>query len=163
MNKTISTIVASLAILFLMGCSSQKATTTGGYENYEVQCLGVNSDGSQTLISWGAGRSRSDAIEQAKINAVHAVLFDGIHAGNSKCDQRPLVNIPNAEEKYRDYFQSFLAEKGPYRDYISMQDEKYNSRNAEETQYNKKVSVTVTVLRTQLRERLQEDNILPKN
>lgn len=56
----------------------------------------------------GEGRNRADAVEQAKKNAVREVIFNGIHDGNSSCDQRPLLNIPNAEERYREYFKDSL-------------------------------------------------------
>ncbi|MCD7714398.1 MAG: hypothetical protein LUI08_05695 [Prevotella sp.] len=140
------------------GCSHK--TTAGAYQEYKIQCLGVELDGSQTLVSWGEGRNRADAVEQAKKNAVHEVIFNGIHDGAGSCEQRPLLNIPNAAERYREYFQRFFADGGEYTKYVSTVDEKSGSRNVEKYQYGRKMSVTVRVLRAELRERLQKDNVL---
>ncbi len=142
------------------GCSHK--TVASAYEEYKIQCLGVELDGSQTLVSWGEGRNRSDAVEQAKKNAVHEVIFNGIHDGNGSCDQRPLLNIPNAEDRYREYFQRFFVDGGEYSKYVLTIDENHGSRNSEKYQYGRKMSVTVRVLRSELRERLQNDNVLPK-
>jgi hypothetical protein len=71
--------------------------------------MGVEGDGSQTLKSWGNGRNRKDACEQAKKNAVKEVLFKGIIHGRSGCEQRPLVPEVNAEMKYENFFNSFFT------------------------------------------------------
>lgn len=149
-----------VATCILTGCS--RNTVASAYQDYKIRCIGVEHDGSQTLLSWGEGRNRADAVEQAKKNAVREVIFNGIHDGNSSCDQRPLLNIPNAEERYREYFQRFFADGGEYKKYVSTVDERSGSRNVEKYQYGRKMSVTVRVLRSELRERLQNDNVLHK-
>jgi len=160
MKKTVYYFLMIAAVCMVMGCS--RSTVSSAYQNYKIQCLGVEHDGSQTLLSWGEGRNRSDAVEQAKKNAVYEIIFNGIHEGNSSCDQRPLLNIPNAEERFREYFQRFFVDGGEYKKYVSTVDEKNGSRNVEKYQYGRKMSVTVRVLRSELRERLKNDNVLRK-
>ena len=63
---------------------------------------------------------------------------------------------------YFEYFQRFFADGGEYKKYVSTVDERRGSRNVEKYQYGRKMSVTVRVLRSELRERLQNDNVLHK-
>lgn len=67
-------------VVTMMFCSHNifGQTTTSAYYEYEVECLGVELDGSQTLRIWGVGRNKKDAVEQAKKNAVRIVLFKGM-------------------------------------------------------------------------------------
>ena len=54
----------SVSTLLLFSCTPQRKIS-GNY-SYKTECLGVEGDGTQTLLSWGAGRNRLDAVEQAK-------------------------------------------------------------------------------------------------
>lgn len=119
MRKSVFIIIVALASI-TTGCSHK--TTASAYQNYQIQCLGVELDGSQTLLSWGEGRNEADAVEQAKKNAVREVLFNGIQSGSDACDRRPILNTPNAEERYREYFQRFFADGGEYSKYVSTVD-----------------------------------------
>lgn len=151
-----------IPVLLILMAACKSSTQNSTYYTYNTQCLGVEGDGSQTLLVWGEGRNKADAVEQAKKNAVSDVIFKGIHEGNSQCSQVPLLNTPNARQKYDDYFNIFFADGGEYRKYISMADEKNRSRNTERYQYGRKISVTVRVLRAKLKKRLQDDGILKK-
>ena len=70
-----------LLLLVFAGCSSKKSVSS--YHSFESECLAVELDGSETLRAWGRGKNRTDAIEQAKKNAVRDVLFKGV-AGREK-------------------------------------------------------------------------------
>lgn len=142
-------------------------TSTSAYYEYEVECLGVELDGSQTLRAWGVGRNKSDAVEQAKKNAVRAVLFKGIRRGLAGCNTKPLIFEVNAEEKYEDYFNVFFLDGGEYSNYVSMKDEKRVSlfkkdKEKEKSKHFVKYGVTVRVLRADLKKRLEGDNVLQK-
>lgn len=152
----------SIITLFLVACGTTKSTAYTSYMNYETQCLGVELDGSQTLLAWGEGKDKADAEEQAKKNAVRDVIFRGIRAGKSDCTKPPLVNVPNAQQRYEDYFNTFFTDGGDYKKYISLEDRKRRSGDMEHYQYGEKRSVIVRVLRSELKKRLQDDGILPK-
>ncbi|MCQ2265859.1 MAG: hypothetical protein MJZ46_07480 [Bacteroidales bacterium] len=93
MKRLFLLLLISLTISY-----SNAQDTKGDYYTPEIECLGVEEDGSQTLRSWGVGRNKQDAIEQAKKNAVKAVLFKGIQKGNGECNVRPLIYEVNAQE-----------------------------------------------------------------
>lgn len=131
-----------------------------GAQQQEVECLGVELDGSQTLRSKGKGKNKADAVEQAKKNAVWAVLFEGIHAGAAGCDMRPIVAEANAREKYEEYFNAFFRDNGGYKDYVSTEDEKRWSKDKTKNKYEVTYTITVRVLRPELKNRLRQDKII---
>ena len=157
----------SLLCLWVMANIQVSAKpTTSAYQQYEPECLGVELDGSQTLRVWGVGRNKKDAVEQAKKDAVRAVIFKGIHSGLSGCNTKPILMEVNAEEKYEDYFNVFFMDGGEYLKYVSMKDEKRinlfkKDKEKENSQHFVKYGITVRVLRSELKKRLENDNIIP--
>lgn len=160
-------LILLISLFFANYHSVNAQSSTSSYYNYEIECLGVELDGSQTLRAWGEGRNKKDAVEQAKKNAVRAVIFKGIHEGIKGCNTKPLIFEVNAEEKYEEYFNIFFMDNGEYLKYVSMKDEKRNGllKKDKEKQKNKhfvKYGITVRVLRSELKKRLTDDNIIPK-
>lgn len=155
--KKIILLAAFAAVMSVADMAAQKVTTQ---RTPAPDCMGVELDGSQTLRAYGSGRNRKDAIEQARKNAVYAVVFDGIRNGVSGCDQRPLINEPNAREKYEDYFNAFFRDGGDYKNYVTSQDQRAASRNRDRSRTFVNFAVTVRVLRGELKARLREDGIL---
>lgn len=165
MNTLKKTLITALLMLPTSRICGQ--TTTSAYYNYDVECLGVELDGSQTLRIWGVGKNKKDAVEQAKKNAVRVVVFKGIQEGISGCNTKPIIFEVNAEEKYEDYFNIFFKDGGDYLKYVSMKDEKRDGifrkdKDKEKSQHFVKYGITVRILRSELKKRFENDNILPK-
>lgn len=130
----------------------------------EPVCIGHELDGTLTIRSWGEGRNRADAREQAKKNAVYAVLFDGVRTGNDGYDARPIVPEVNARQRYRDYFDIFFMDGGAYKTYVSIADRRLGSTKKAKSNINQvKYGFTVRVMVPQLRQRMIEDGILKTN
>lgn len=156
-----TTIKQSLCIITILFASIRiTGQTTASFHDIQVECLGVELDGSQTLRSTGSGKNKADAIEQARKNAVWAVIFNGIRQGKAGCDMRPLLNEANGHEKYEEYFNIFFSDGGEYRKYVTSEDEKRRSKDKTKNKYYKNYSITVRVLRNELKARLKSDNIL---
>lgn len=149
-----------ITLLVLMSSAYADAQTQTIYARSSVRCMGVELDGSQTLRVQGYGRNRLDAKEQAKKNAVWAVIFDGIREGTGGCNMRPLVTEVNAKERYEDYFNLFFADNGPYKEYVSLKDTKYRSGGRSKDKLGYAYDLTIRVLRAQLKERLKADNVI---
>ena len=149
-----------ITLLVLMSSAYADAQTQTIYARSSVRCMGVELDGSQTLRVQGYGRNRLDAKEQAKKNAVWAVIFDGIREGTGGCNMRPLVTEVNAKERYEDYFNLFFADDGPYKEYVSLKDTKYRSGGRSKDKLGYAYDLTIRVLRAQLKERLKADRII---
>ena len=149
-----------ITLLVLMSSAYADAQTQTIYARSSVRCMGVELDGSQTLRVQGYGRNRLDAKEQAKKNAVWAVIFDGIREGTGGCNMRPLVTEVNAKERYEDYFNLFFADDGPYKEYVSLKDTNYRSGGRSKDKLGYAYDLTIRVLRAQLKERLKADKII---
>jgi hypothetical protein len=160
MNKSLFSLLL-LTCIALQVSYAQKSTA-GNY-TYKTECMGVEMDGSQTLKAWGNGRNRMDAVEQAKKNAVADVIFNGINEGRSDCERRPLVAEVNARQKYEDYFNKFFSDKGEFRNFISLKDEKILdkiSRDKQKARESVTHGLVVRVLRAELKQKLIADGII---
>lgn len=147
-------------ILALMLCAFSANAQMATYQKQVIECLGVEGDGSQTLRVTGTGRNKADAKEQAKKDAVAAVIFDGIRGGLNGCDSRPLINEMNARDKYDEYFNIFFMDGGEYQKYVSMEDKKLRSTVKSKNKYFKNYRITVRVLRSELKARLKADGVI---
>lgn len=160
MKKTTIVFVSIVILALMYGCKTPHVVdSVYAYGQHQVECLGVDLDGSQTLRAWGKGKNRAQAIETAKKNAVRAVIFKGI-PGTGECNKRPLVTEVNAEEKYESYFNRFFADGGIYKQFVSMEDEKRNSRQKSADASIENWGVVVRVNRAALRQRLIEDDVI---
>ncbi|MBQ3820652.1 MAG: hypothetical protein II809_04230 [Bacteroidales bacterium] len=142
-------IFAMMALLLTAGAFAQ-----------ETECISKEMDGSLTVRVWGTGRNRTDALEQAKKQAVYDVLFKGITRGNTDYNMRPIMTEVNARQRYQDYFDIFFMDRGEYRKYISMEDKRAGSTRTRRNYRDVTVGTTVRVLVPQLRARLKEDGLL---
>jgi len=154
--KKITIIGLVLSTILILSCNPQKKTA--GYYSYDTECLGAELDGSQTLKAWGTGASLSDAVEQAKKQALRDVMFKGILKGKSDCNQKPLVIEVNAQEKYEDYWFKFFADGGLYTKFTSHEDGKYLKKLKAGDQIT--YGVTIRLKRQELKQQLLEDKIL---
>lgn len=154
-------LLAALLVLPLAGWAQSKAAKkVASYHAQEVECMAAELDGSVTLRATGSGATRADAKEQARKNAVWAVVFDGMRSNLKGVDCRPLLNEPNAREKYEEYFNIFFADGGEYLKYVSSEDAKILSREKRNNKVSKNFTITVRVLRGELKARLKADNVL---
>ena len=162
------TRIALIGLVFLafssLGLEAQtkKEKKIAGYvdANYEVECLGTGSQGSQLLKVWGYGKTPEDAVIQAKRNAVHAVIFKGITAGQG-CMKRPILTDAGIEEAHADYFKAFFEPAGKYLSFVSLSGEGVQDRiKVDKKTY--KVAINVSVMHTALRQELEAAGIAKK-
>lgn len=154
--------ILTLITIFAFSSSYAQKSIAGNY-TYKTECMGVELDGSQTLKAWGNGRNRSDAVEQAKKNAIRDVIFNGINEGKTECNSKPLIFEVNAQEKYENYFNAFFADKGEFINFISLRDERIFdkiSRDKKKARESVTHGLIVRVLRNELKEKLIADGIL---
>ena len=157
MNKK---LLALVFVGLVAGTVSVQAQRGATFQKEKIECLGVEGDGSQTVRVTGTGRNKKDAVEQAKKDAVMAVIFDGIRSGLQGCDSRPLISEMDARDKYEDYFNIFFMDGGEYLKYVSLEDRKLRSNDKSKNKYFKNYRVTIRVMRSELKHRLRADNVL---
>ena len=137
-----------------------------GINQYKTSCLGSELDGSLTVVSWGFGRNRLDAIEQAKKNAVRDVIFNGIRDGVQSCELKPLIPEVNAQSKYEQYFFEFFKDGGDFKKFASSKDERIYDRFVKSRKVSDggvSYSKVIRILREDLKRKFIEDGILKNN
>lgn len=149
-----------LLIGMCLAFSACKSPSVKAFYTFDTECMGNEMDGSVVLRAWGQGHSRSDAIEQAKKRAVYDVIFEGVRKG--QCSFKPLVFEVNAREKYQDYFDTFFSDDGDYKKFINMDATKMGSGVKAESKTRNSYALVVRVLRSDLKQKLIDDNILNK-
>jgi len=164
MKRFVSLLIAFVCFSATVSAQSQrKADKQTAQWRYELQAtVGQASEGSTIVRVWTYSTKPNIAEGQAGKNAVHGIIFKGFPASNDNArivGREPLINDPDIEEQFRDYFNEFFKTGGAYQRYVSY------IGNGVPDQILKvgkeyKVAVTVVVLIDQLRKRLEEDGIL---
>lgn len=160
MKKYAAILFGALAVMCIAPGCSKKSTpvkSSAAYSNFEPTCMGVELDGSQTIRAWGKGNSKADAIEQAKKNAVNAVLFKGL---SGECNMTPLVPEVNARERYSAYFNPFFKDGGEYKKYVKVENTGAATRLEAKGTASNNYGVIVVVDREKLRRQLEKDGVL---
>lgn len=87
---------------------------------YEVQAVGEGSEGTYLVKVWTYSKKANIAIEQAKKNAIHGVIFQGLIGVGRVSDQPPLATDAGLEVSKADFFNDFFRDNGPYMKYVSV-------------------------------------------
>ena len=160
MKKVITILILFSSILTYSQKSQKK--NAGNYA-YEVECMGIEMDGSVTVKAFGKGRNRADAVEQAKKEAINTILFKGLKNGRSECGIVPLLNEPNIREKKEEYFNLFFKDNGEYQKYVSNADESLFKKEKLKARDGDVVfGFIIRVQKSELKSKLITDNILIK-
>lgn len=160
-TKLFCTLAIVSHLWILCNCSIQRKTA--GYYGFSIECLGVEYDGSETVLVMSDGRNRNDAIEQAKKEALREIIFNGVSHGKDVCDIHPLLTEVNANKKFENYFAVFFKDGGEYTKYVALKDERLFSkifRDRTKGRKQLKFSVVCRVQLLNLKEKLISDKIL---
>lgn len=84
---------------------------------YEIECIGEGKQGTYAIKVFSYSKKPTVAIEAAKRNAVHGIIFKGISGGG--CINKPaLARDPNLEQEKEEFFKSFFADGGKYSKFV---------------------------------------------
>ena len=152
--------IIAIIIILVISVSCTRNNVSANY-THEIECTGSELDGSITLKSWGKGKNRADALEQARKNAINYVLFKGINNGKTDCFTIPILNVPNIRENKADYFNSFFKDGGKYLTFISNQDESFVKKERQKGRDGEVMfGFIIRVLRNELKKQMIKDGIL---
>jgi len=161
MKTNISFLLLVLFTSFSLCGYGQKKNNPAAFYDYEVECMGTGMDGTQLLKVWGYAKKPSEAVELAKKNAVHAVIFKGILTGKPGCMMRPLVTDPGAEQQHRDYFNAFFKKGGKYLEFVSVSsDGSIDPKDRLKVGSRYKIGVVVSVSHSALRKELEAAGVV---
>ena len=128
---------------------------------YEIECVSVGASGSYLVKVWTYSKKANVAIEQAKKNAVHGVIFKGFTGAGAGCTQKPLASSPSIEEEKADYFTNFFADGGKYMKFVSVSgDGSVAAEDRMKVGKEYKVGVIISVSKDNLRKDLEDAGIV---
>lgn len=154
-----SLIIAFLLSAIIISCSTVNNTTsnTNSFNqfNYDVTCDFVGKQGTQTMVISSVASNEESALNAARWQGVHAIIYKGLNSG--ECQVPPLVDVDTYVNN-QEYFDSLFS-TGLYKQFVvsasdSPVDLFYVGKK------NVKVFSDVTIHRNQLRERLTKDGII---
>jgi len=118
--------VGSLILIAVLGLTSlvsaqarKKADKDTKNWRYEIEAAGVGTQGSYLIKVWSYSKNPKVALEQAKKNAVHGVVFKGFTGKPGVPGQKALASSPNIEQEKQEFFDDFFADNGKYMKYVS--------------------------------------------
>ena len=160
MKRIILSVSLLAIILVAASCgTSRKAITTPLPATTTLECTQITGDGNFIVEVQGNGRNADAATEDALVNAVRGLLFEGIPGStvNRIQSQKPLVQDASVRVAKQDYFQHFF-DSGDYRLYV----EKLPNvlPRVMKVNGNYKVKVSVILNKQMLRQRLEKDGII---
>jgi len=86
---------------------------------YEIEVVQTGTQGTYLVKAWSYSKKPNVAIEQAKKNAVHGIIFKGFTGTSSVPGQKALTSNVNLEEEKADFFKPFFADGGKYMKFVS--------------------------------------------
>lgn len=128
---------------------------------YELQCAGVGQDGTYLVKVWSYSKRGNVAIEQAKKNAVHGVVFKGFPGEGGCTSQKAIANDPNVETEKKEFFDAFFEDGGKYMKYVSVSsDGMISADDRKKVGKEYKIGVVVSVMKDALRKDLEAAGIV---
>ena len=128
------------------------------YKSYQTECIIIESDGYVTIKIWDTKKGAKYKSEQARKDAIHAILYSGISGGGGCATQPPILNKSEELENFKKIEKSFFQKRGKWSMYT-------RSSNLETTlqsnlgMKNWKV-YQVSISKNELRKYLEEQKII---
>ena len=105
-KQIILSFLVLMTSITLFAQKQKKADTATKEWRYDIECAGIGNDGTFLIKVWSYSKKPSIAINQAKKNAVHGIIFKGFAGGGQGCvAQKPLATNPNIEFEKSDFFE----------------------------------------------------------
>ena len=108
-------IIKSYQILIL--CSLTLLSFSSKNRTYQTQCVTIETDGYIIIKIWDTKKGSHYKAENARKDAVNAILYSGI-AGNKGCStQLPILNKAEEQEEFKSIEKSFFTRNGKWSTY----------------------------------------------
>jgi hypothetical protein len=159
---------AGILLLLVLGISfnvnaqaKKKANKDTEAWRYEVECVSTGAAGSYLIKVWSYSKKPDVAINQAKKNAVHGIIFKGFTGKGAGCTQKPLANNPALEQEHSEYFKDFFADGGKYMKFVTVSgDGSIAAEDRIKIGKEYKIGVVVSVYKDELRKDLEAAGII---
>ena len=161
LNLFLTTVAFSLLFIpSILAQSKAKANKDTNNWRYEIEAVGVATQGNCLVKVWTYSKKANTAIDQAKKNAVHGLIFKGYAGKQGVPGQLPLANNTNIEFEHADFFKNFFDEGGKYMKFVSVSGDAVASQDVYSVGKEYKVGVIVLVNTALLRKDLEDAGII---
>lgn len=166
MKKTLvkSGILAMIALFYAVGVNAQarkKAEKDTETWRYEIEVVQQGTQGTYLIKVWSYSKKPDVAIEQAKKNAVHGIIFKGYTGTSTVPGQPALARNVNLEQEKVDFFKPFFEDGGKYMKFVSVSgDGAVAAEDRMKVGKEYKVGVVVSVNVSALRKDLEAAGII---
>ena len=82
--------------------------------SYQTECVTIENDGYVTIKIWDTKKGDNYKPEQARKDAIHAILYSGIAQGIGCPTQKPILNKTEEQENFKKIEKSFFAKNGKW-------------------------------------------------
>ncbi len=106
-NNILQALIIVMSSLMLLSFASNN-------RNYQTECVTIETDGYVTLKIWDTKIGAKYKPEQARKDAIHAILFSGVSGGNGCSTQPPILNKSEEQENFKTIEKSFFSKKGQW-------------------------------------------------
>jgi len=149
-NKYFLLILITSSILFL---AFNKSSNT-----YQTECVSIETNGYITIKIWDTKLGKSYKPEQARKDAIHAILFSGISGTEGCIAQNALLINSDAKERFKKIEKDFFSNNSEWQNYVRSAD---TETTLPESIGEKKWKVfQVIVAKDALRKNLEEKQIM---
>lgn len=151
-----------LVVIFLSSVVSVQAQryTYKSSRNYEIQMIGVGTDGTKVFKIFITAKKVDKAIALCKKVAVEMCIFRGLPSAGT-ISATPALCDRESEEKNADYFEEFFTPGGKYLNYINITNDGYPSdQDRIKVKGGYKVGLTVQIMYDNLRSDLEKDGVI---
>jgi hypothetical protein len=120
-NNLVNLIII-LSLVFIDNTFAQRKKANKDTEawRYEIEAVQTGTQGTYLIKVWSYSKSPNVAIEQAKKNAVHGIIFKGFAGTSTVSGQKPLSSNVNLEQEKSDFFKPFFDDGGKYLKFVSL-------------------------------------------
>jgi hypothetical protein len=87
---------------------------------YEIEPVQTGSQGTYLIKVWSYSKKPKIAIEQAKKNSIHGIIFRGFAARDRVEGKPALATNPNLEMEKQEFFDDFFADGGKYLKFVNI-------------------------------------------
>ena len=147
--------------LFGNAQAKKKADKDTNNWRYEIEAVQTGVQGTYLIKVWSYSKKPDVAIEQAKKNAVHGIIFRGFAGTDRVPGQSPLTNNPNLQDEKADFFDAFFADGGKYMKFVSLtNDGAVAAEDRMKVGKEYKIGVLISVRKEDLRKDLENAGII---
>jgi hypothetical protein len=148
----------TLLRLLIVSTAFMLLSFTGNNKYCQTECVKIEHDGYVTIKIWDTKKGAKYKPEQARKDAIYAILYSGVSGSNGCSTQPPILNKPEAIDNFKSIQKRFFSKKGKWTSFT--RSSTTETTLSEDLGVNKYKVYQVSVSKNELRKYLEEQKII---